>query len=642
MRRRHDPGRGLPQLLLVALLSGLMMSSGCGAPVGVKRVSPREENRELTSNALNSSTASDVSRIVLRRYNLVETYDTNPPLALARLRDVVVSGRGGNDELFALAELSYQHAVTADSRPDALAAAVYAYALLFPADSEQQPQAIDPRYRWACDIYASGLTEALRDPDGRALSLQAGTYPLPFGTLAIDFDPAQLQWGSRTLTDFLPASEYEVQGMRNHYRQHGIGVPLAAKTVQVGTDRASDAFIAKRVRVPATVLLHLDEPRQQLAGSALQGRLELYAATDTEQVVIDGTETPLEIDRTAAIATTLAETAFWNQELSNFLGGAVGVHKTARLVTLEPYRPGRIPVVFVHGTNSSPGRWADMENDLQADPRIHERFQFWYFAYDSGNPIAYSAMLLRRALRDAVALFDPHGRDACLHHMVVIGHSQGGLLTKMTVIDSGSRFWDNVSGMPLDQVRLSDQSRALLNEVLFVKPLPFVDRVVFISTPHRGSYLAGFGLVQRLAQKLISMPHDLVMVSTDVLAVRDPANRMMGLERFPTSIDNMSPGNPFIKTLSSIPIAPGVHAHSIIPVEGDGPLEDEVDGVVAYKSAHIDGVESERVVRHSSHSTQSNPETIDEVRRVLLEQADANSCAVAPPADRSALQPAAP
>jgi len=308
-------------------------------------------------------------------------------------------------------------------------------------------------------------------------------------------------------------------------------------------------------------------------------------------------------------------------------------------VTLEPYRPGRIPVVFVHGTNSSPGRWADMENDLQADPLIRQRFQFWFFMYDSGNPIAYSAMLLRRALRDAVARFDPDGRDACLRDMVVIGHSQGGLLTKMTAIDSGSRFWDNVGGMPLDQLRISDQSRALIEEILFVKPLPFVDRVVFIATPHRGSYLAGSDLVRRLAGKLISMPHDLVVVSTDMLAIRDPANRMMGLERFPTSIDNMSPGNPFIKTLSSIPLAPGVQAHSIIPVKGDGPLEDEVDGVVAYPSAHIDGVESERVVRHSSHSTQSSPETVDEVRRILLLQADSAPCAVAPPADKSPTQP---
>jgi pimeloyl-ACP methyl ester carboxylesterase len=636
-RSRGSRGWGLLASLLAALLS-VALSAGCTAPVGVKHIPPQDQNREFTRNALNSDSASDVSRIVLRRYDLVETFDQHPASALAELREVVTSGRGGNDELFALAELSYLHAATARSRPDALAAAAYAYALLFPDDPSQRLQPIDPRYRWACDIYAEGLTETLREPEGRAVSLQGGTYTLPFGTLVVDFDTADLRWGGRTLSDFLPVSEYEVQGMRNHYRQHGIGVALAAKTVPGEPGDPSDAFIARRLRVPATLFLRLDNPRQQLADSELHGRLELYAATDREAVTIDGAHVPLEVDRTAAVATTLAETAFWNRELSAFLGNAIGVHQTARLVTVEPYRPGRIPVVFVHGTNSSPGRWADMENDLQADARIRHGFQFWFFMYDSGNPIAYSAMHLRQALRDAVARFDPGGRDPCLRHMVVVGHSQGGLLTKMTAIDSGSLFWDNVSGMPFDQVRLTDRSRALLKEALFVKPLPSVDRVVFIATPHRGSYLAGSELVRRLAAKLISMPHDLVMVSTDILAIRDPANRMLGLQLLPTSIDNMSPGNRFIKTLSSIPIAPGVHAHSIIPVEGDGPLEDEVDGVVAYKSAHIDGVDSELVVRHSSHSTQSNPRTIDEVHRILLLQAESNRCAGAPPARATAHQ----
>jgi len=351
---------------------------------------------------------------------------------------------------------------------------------------------------------------------------------------------------------------------------------------------------------------------------------------------------PLEIDRSATVAITLAESQFWNQELTHFLGDATGVRRRTRLRAREPYRPGRIPVVFVHGTNSSNGRWADMVNDLENDPRIRQRFQFWFFTYDSGNPIAYSAMQLRRALREAVASFAPDGNDACLRQMVVIGHSQGGLLTKMMVIDSGSAFWDGVSEMPFDEVRLSDQSRALLQEALFIQPEPFVTRVIFIATPHRGSYLASSELVLRIAAKLISMPREITAVGTDLVAVRDPTKRIASLERFPTSLDNMSPSNRFIKTLATIPIAPGVSAHSIIPVQGDGPLEDEVDGVVAYSSAHIDGVESERVVRPSSHSTQSNPETVDEVRRILLLQAETHPCAFAPAADESTLQPRSP
>jgi hypothetical protein len=82
----------------------------------------------------------------------------------------------------------------------------------------------------------------------------------------------------------------------------------------------------------------------------------------------------------------------------------------------------------------------------------------------------------------------------------------------------------------------------------------------------------------------------------------------------------MTPGNAFIKNLAAIPISDGVVAHSIIAVDSDGPLNDGGDGVVKYASAHIDGVASEKVVR-STHSVQGNPETIQEVKRILMEQA---------------------
>ncbi|MDD5322737.1 MAG: hypothetical protein PHD43_19425 [Methylococcales bacterium] len=104
-------------------------------------------------------------------------------------------------------------------------------------------------------------------------------------------------------------------------------------------------------------------------------------------------------------------------------------HPSFALVSLEPYLPGKIPVVFVHGTAKSPARWADMANDLRADPWIRQRYQFLYFYYDTGNPIPDSGMLLRDKLMAAVERMDPKGRDHCLREMVVVGHSQGGLIT---------------------------------------------------------------------------------------------------------------------------------------------------------------------------------------------------------------------
>ena len=88
------------------------------------------------------------------------------------------------------------------------------------------------------------------------------------------------------------------------------------------------------------------------------------------------------------------------------------------------------------------------------------------------------------------------------------------------------------------------------------------------------------------------------------------------------SINGMSPANPAFIAVRAIPIAPGIHAHSIIPTLQDGPLEDRNDGVVEYKSAHLEGVESELVIEHQGHSTQGNPLAVREVRRILIEQLD--------------------
>ncbi len=83
------------------------------------------------------------------------------------------------------------------------------------------------------------------------------------------------------------------------------------------------------------------------------------------------------------------------------------------------------------------------------------------------------------------------------------------------------------------------------------------------------------------------------------------------------SVSAMEPGSTLAKGLTQTPLAPGVSGHSIIAVEGEGLLEEGNDGVVAYKSAHLEGMESEFVVR-SGHSCQSNTHTIQEVRRILL------------------------
>jgi pimeloyl-ACP methyl ester carboxylesterase len=260
-----------------------------------------------------------------------------------------------------------------------------------------------------------------------------------------------------------------------------------------------------------------------------------------------------------------------------------------------------------------------MINELTHDPVLRGRIQFWLFMYNTGQPILYSAHLMRHALRDIVAELDPNGEDPALRRMVLVGHSQGGLLAKLMAISSGTRFWDANISVPFEEVEMAPETRSLLREAIFFEPVRTVKRVIFIATPHRGSFRAS-GFVLNLIRRIVNLPGALVNQLQGLL--KEPQFAHLGMSRLPTSVDNMSPNHPFIRTLGAIPVDPVIRAHSIIAVLGEGPITGKTDGMVAYESAHIEGVESEKVVR-SGHSTQGHPETIDEVRRILREHISA-------------------
>jgi pimeloyl-ACP methyl ester carboxylesterase len=495
---------------------------------------------------------------------------------------------------------------------------VYAFVYLFPDDGGEAPSPFDPRYRWAVELYNLALTEAFETAGGARVELRSGVYELPFGRLDVRFDQDRLVWGDLRFTDFAPAAELEVRGLRNRYRRPGLGAPLAAAATPL---RPIEGFqVAARQRAPVTAVLRVEDARRALADGQLHGILELYTPSDPEEIAIAGRTVPLEVEPTASLAYGLEDAPIWKTELSGFLLGDLLQQTPTHLAALQPHRPGRFPVVLVHGTASSAARWAEAVNDLTSDPQIRDRFEFWFFSYETGNPIPYSALQLRRALDQAVAALDPAGEDLALRDMVLIGHSQGGLLVKMAAVETGSRLWDTISKEPLDELRVTPETRELLRHSLFLEPEPFVGRVIFVATPHRGSYLAEFSL-GRFVAGLVRMPFNLLRVTGDLVTNNPDAFKFDPTRARFGSIYGMTPGSPVITGLSEIPVAPRIPAHSIIAVRGDGPVEDGSDGVVRYQSAHIEGVESELIVR-SGHSVQANPHTVLELRRILLLHAD--------------------
>jgi pimeloyl-ACP methyl ester carboxylesterase len=626
----------LPRFVVLLVL--LTVTSACATPVGVTRQDPKVLYRALSQSALSADAPSAFTEQLLRRRGWDEAFAKDPEALLAELHQTHTNR--DYDRLFALAELSFIHGRETNKSAYVLASAVYAYAFL--ASVERRAQAVpaaDPRVRWAVDLYNVALTFGLMesspapngvDPSQDEVLLTDRTLPLPFGRLQLQNRPEQFLWGGYRLTRFIPLIDYKVRGLRNRYRQPGIGMPLAAEVAPLDgpdADRARKR-IPPRIKVPITAFVRFENIAQSLVDGNVRGTVDLHSVDEATTVEGEGVVLPLELDPSAALALMLEGAPVWDSEFAGFLRAGRTVFGDG-LIMLHPYRPGRIPVVLVHGTASSPARWAEIVNEVQNDPALRTKVQIWLFMYNTSNPILLSAARLRTALQTIVSDLDPDGRDPALGRMVLMGHSQGGMLTRLMVTDSGSRFWANASNVPLEDLKMSAETRELLQRTMFFTPLPSVKRVVFMATPHQGSFRVT-SLVLGAVRRLVTLPLTLVKDFRDLMQRNPELARHLAGRHLPTAVDNMLPGNPFVQTLSASPLAPGIPAHSIVAVQGDGNPLGLNDGVVAYRSAHLDGVESEAIVR-SSHSMQSNPAAILEVRRILHKHVDAQEAASAKP-----------
>jgi pimeloyl-ACP methyl ester carboxylesterase len=614
-------------------LAGLLILAGCATPIGVNRVGMDRAYEQINASTLTGPLLSDDTRLVLARYDLGEVAERAPDAAVMRLHEQACRDPR-RDILFALTEVCYragQHYEKSTwtklhrqgelvtlrgaraARGYYLSAAIYSYLYLFGAGGEPPPAALDRRFRMACDLYNRGLAKALKSDTSQAVELQARTIRLPMGVVTMESTRPGFRWTESQFHEFFAADEYLVRGLTHRTRHPGLGAPLIGIPDRAAFGDQWPPYYTEGLRVPATAFLRVTGTVGDMTAGDLKVALELHSPYRSTTVQVNDQELPLEIDMTAPLAYGLEKGAVWHTELAQFLSGRQLIK--SRIYLPQPYAPGRIPVVFVHGTTGSPARWAEMFNTLQADPVLRPRCQFWYFIYNSGQPILYSAMLLREGLDQLTQELDPAGADAALRQMVVIGHSQGGLLTRLVASSTGGKVW---GGLALDELKLRESDRALLRRAMMFEPSPYVRRAVFISTPHRGSYRIS-GLLEKLTRRLLALPQDLVGVGASLVTGGGeslPAQLRRGV---PTSITNMEPGSPFVKTLAACPTGPNIKLNSIIAVRPGLPVATGNDGVVAYSSAHLDPAESEFIVRWG-HSCQGHPLVIEEVRRILLAQ----------------------
>ncbi len=418
--------------------------------------------------------------------------------------------------------------------------------------------------------------------------------------------------------------DLQIQGLDPVHKVDGLGVPLVVHALSSKRIPAEQRP-AYEISFPVTATIHFDGPCH------LPTRLEFTNPLSIDKTQFEGRRLQLASDLTTPLAQTVSQTEFDRLAYLGFLRGQAAKERSG-VKMLDPYHPGKIPVVFVHGLASSPITWAPMFNDLLSDPELRKRFQYWVHFYPTGDPFPTSAADFRETLAKLRHDLDPEGKDPALDHWVLLGHSMGGLICKMVTVEGGDEFWPIVSRIPFDEVELSPKVRKELRRTFYFDRLPFVKRVVFIATPHHGSQLSPSPL-GRLAAKLVRLRDDLTEASKEM--VRNIPDLPGG--HVPTSVELLAPDSLALKILANREVSNEVQYHSIVgvipapekslsryllpmrPFRLHAWIKESTDGVVTYQSAHIEQVQSESIVAAEHMTIQKNPETTKEVRRILME-----------------------
>ena len=598
------------RIAAVAIL--LLLWAGCSTPVGVNAVDGKEWRAETIGRGSGDFPFSGSSHSLLERWELTEMWSSDPDQVIGQL-DVRREPASIRSVRLARAEAHLARACQflnsrdlPSARGHLAGALVDSWFILAdsPPVSENEEELVEA---------------AIRSYNGSLMLLMTGggrpDRPLAFGESEVRVPDSGLPLAIRkgqsfeefaAFEAFLPADAFEIRGLQIRNRRDGLGLPLIGSK----EDRRSGV----RRTVPATLVARVEGSPAEIASGNGQILLDLHRPNEEGGVRFGANWLPQASDTTAPMAYALEDRRVWSLGRTLFIDSDPNLHSGIYLE--RPHLPGRIPVVLINGTISSPIVWAELVNYLHSDPVLSDRFEYWFFVYRTGNPVSFSADFLRTEIARLQQELDPDGSDPAMRQMVLIGHSQGGLLVRLVSTEPGDALWASISNKPFDEVHLSDRDRDLVRNSFFFEPLPEVRRVVFLATPHRGSILAK-GFRSWMARKILHIPGQVTSAAADFL---DPRNeiKIAGVSKYraPHSIDSMSPTNPWLLALAALPTAPSIIAHSVIGIDDETSPPEGGDGVVSYRSAHLDGVESELVIM-SEHSLQRHPETLAEIRRIL-------------------------
>ncbi len=636
--RRELDHASVAVILLVAALCVSAIGCATSKMTELRSVprSPLADALKLTSQK--GPQASPRTRQFLRVNDLEEGHKS--PKARLQQIQTVIEQEPTASHVYAFAELAFIEAEKVKKIDPKLAldlygaSAFHAYQYLFDKRFLINRNPYDPQFRGACDLYNGALEGSLR-----LICADEGLKPGKTYTIETASGSWHLrcmlrgsQWVADDFDRFEFVSDYEIKGLKNHYQNYGLGVPLIAVRQRHAGETPAAKYYPEGLSFPVTAFLRpLPAGNQDCCDASAQhaGVIELHDPLAMTDIAVGDVRVPLESDLTTPLAYFLSDPnlnlvatvgLLHPERLLDFRPNSQ--ERIMGLYMVQPYEPGKIPVLLVHGLWSSPMTWMEMFNDLRSVPVIRENYQFWFYLYPTAQPFWISAGQMREDLARIRDTVDPQHQERALDQMVLVGHSMGGLISRLQTIESGDNFWRLVSDQPFSMVKAEPEARTRLEKSLFFHPNPSIRRVVTVGTPHRGSEMSN-DLTRWLSNKLIRLPEMLDLTKDSVIAENKEIIRDDRLLRIETSVDSLSPDSPFFPVMLAGYRAPWVRYHNIVGVlpeeDWTGYFADGGDGVVAYSSAKMDDAVSEVTVPAMHSEIHAHPRAILEVRRILLE-----------------------
>lgn len=508
----------------------------------------------------------------------------------------------------------------------------YSYAYLFKTQRAPQDRIFDNRQVQIRDFYNLAISHLVQTYNlrhdskeaNRKLQIGSSTYHVDF-----EFYP---QLKDKKAEQLLSTYNMNFSGLRSITRRDGFGSEFLVVLPEDKTQpNVKSKYIVNPLHYeyPNGVNPNIHDARYLAATITAQPKsqrdikdiltnpefhLKLYDPYANEKVNVAGKDYPLAANFSAPYGLWLAE---------NNLGRAAYLSLIDRddqvlmpqLYMLEPYNPNKKVIVLVHGLASSPEAWIRLTNDIMGDPILRENFQVWQVFYSTNMPILESRFQIYSLVTQAFDLVEPN--TAAAKDAVLIGHSMGGIISRLFVssADLTSKTEKFIDNRQLEQFK----NNPLFNERFKIQAIPNFDRAIFLASPHRGTDYADRWFT-RAARKIIKLPGAFLGVFADALQGQTGTN-YSNKELDHTIIQNgpsdLAKNSNFTLLTKDIVPTQGFKFHSIIGnITDSNDINIITDGVVPYKSAHLDGAISEKILK-GGHSIQETPEAVLELRRIL-------------------------